>query len=337
MTTLQAFRFALALAPTPAEHAGLFRHAGAARFAFNRGLARVTAVLAQRDAEKSYGLHDDVVSPVPWTLAALRREWNAAKSTAAPWWAECSKEAYSAGLDQLARGLKNVTDSRSGKRRGRRVGFPRFTKRARASFRYTTGSYGPDGDRHVKLPRVGRVKVCEPMGALTGRLADGRARPLGATVSRTAERWFVAFTVEVDRQVPTGPLPRQRGAGPVGVDLGVKHLAVLVTGEMIPNPQQLAASLRRLRTASRAHARSKPASVGRRRPAARLARLHAQVASQRRDGLHKLTTRLATTHDAIVVEDPHLAGMVRNRRLARAVSDTAMAEVRRQLGYKTGW
>ncbi|CAI7977418.1 MULTISPECIES: IS607 family element RNA-guided endonuclease TnpB [unclassified Parafrankia] len=337
MRTVQAYRFALD--PNEVQRAALTRHAGAARFAYNWGLSRVKAALAQREAEKSYGVPGDLLTPVPWTLPALRLEWNKAKAGVAPWWAECSKEAYSAGLDQLARGLKNFTASRHGRRKGRRVGFPRFKKRgkARDSFRYTTGSYGPDGDRHVKLPRIGRVKACEAMGALTGRLAGGRARLLGATVARTASRWFVSFTVEVDREVPTGPSRSQRTAGPVGVDVGVKHLAVLSTGEMIANPRYLAGSLRRLRSASRAYARSTPGSAGRRKRAARLARIHARVAHQRRNGLHTLTTRLAKTHDTIVVEDLHVAGMVRNRRLARAVSDTGMAQIRRQLTYKTGW
>ncbi|WP_239375391.1 IS607 family element RNA-guided endonuclease TnpB [Frankia sp. Cj5] len=287
----------------------------------------------------SYGLSGDLLTAVRWTLPALRLAWNAAKRDVAPWWDACSKEAFSAGLDQLARGLKNVTDSRKGKRKGRRVGFPRFKKRgkARDSFRYTTGAYGPAGDRRVKLPRIGRVKVHEPMGALTGRLAEGRARLFGATVSRTAGRWFVSFTVDVERDAPAGPSRRQRAAGPVGVDLGVKHRAVLSTGETVANPKHLAGSLRRLRKASRAYARSKPDSAGRRQRAARLARIHARVAHQRRDGLHTLTTRLAKRHDVVVVEDLHVAGMVRNRRLARAVADTAMAEIRRQLSYKTIW
>ncbi|WP_462189133.1 RNA-guided endonuclease InsQ/TnpB family protein, partial [Frankia sp. CcWB2] len=165
-----------------------------------------------------------------------------------------------------------------------------------------TGAYGPAEDRQVKLPRIGRVKVHEPMGALTGRLADGSARLLGATVSRTAGRWFVAFTVEADRDVPGKPSTRQRRGGPVGVDLGVRHLAVLSTGETVENPTPLARSLRKLRRASRAYARSTPGSAGRRRRAATLGRLHTRVAYQRRDGLHKLTTRLAKTHDTIVVE-----------------------------------
>jgi putative transposase len=335
--SVRAFRFALA--PNDVQAAALSRHAGAARFAFNWGLARVKAAIDQREAEKTYGVPDGELTGVPWALYALRREWNRAKGDVAPWWPECSKEAFNAGLDQLARGLKNFGDSRSGRRKGKRVGFPRFKKRGRArdGFRYTTGAFGPDGDRSVKLPRIGRVKVHEPMGALTSRLADGTARLLGATVSRTAGRWFVSFTVEVEREVPAGPSRRQRRNGTVGVDLGVNHLAVLSTGEKIANPRHLAGSLRRLRKASSAYARSRPGSVGRRKRAARLALIHARVADQRRDGLHKLTTRLAKDHATVVVEDLNVAGMVRNRRLARSVADTGMAEVRRQTGYKTVW
>jgi len=337
MKTLRAYRFALD--PNNAHRAGPRRHAGASRFAYNWGLALVKAALAQRDAETSYGLAGDLLTPVPWTLPALRLRWNRAKNDVAPWWAECSKEAFSAGLDQLARALKNFSDSRRGKRKGQRVGFPRFKKRgkARDSFRYTTGAYGPADDRHVKLPRIGQVKTHEPMGALTGKLVDGSARLLGATVSRTAGRWFVSYTVEVDREVSLEPSAQQRRGGPVGVDLGVKHLAVFSTGETVANPKRLARSQRKLRKASRAYSRSKPGSAGRRQRAARLARLHARIAHQRRDGLHKLTTRLATSHLVVVVEDLHVAGMVRNRRLARAVADTGMAEIRHQLAYKTAW
>jgi len=91
MKTLQAFRFALD--PNDAQRAGLSRHAGAARFVFNWGLARVKAGVSQREAERSYGILEADLTPVPWTLAALRLEWNRAKGEVAPWWSECSKEA----------------------------------------------------------------------------------------------------------------------------------------------------------------------------------------------------------------------------------------------------
>ncbi|KEZ35982.1 Helix-turn-helix domain [Frankia sp. Allo2] len=110
MKTFQAYRFALD--PNTVRLAALRRHAGAGRFAYNWGLVRVKAAFAQREAEQSYGLTGDLLTPVSWTLPALRLAWNAAKHKLAPWWARCSKEAFRAGLDQLARGLKNFTDSR---------------------------------------------------------------------------------------------------------------------------------------------------------------------------------------------------------------------------------
>ena len=104
----------------------MLSHCGAARFAFNWGLDRVRAGLAQREAERSYGVAEELLTPVPWSLYALRREWNRAKSVVAPWWRANSKESYTSGLDGLARALSGFTESRRGRRRGQPVGFPRF-------------------------------------------------------------------------------------------------------------------------------------------------------------------------------------------------------------------
>ena len=102
----QAYRFGLD--PTPAVERDLARHAGAARFAFNWGLEFVRACLAQRDAERSYGVAEQSLTPVPWSLFELRRRWNRAKGEVAPWWPVCSKEAFNSGLDALARGLRGL-------------------------------------------------------------------------------------------------------------------------------------------------------------------------------------------------------------------------------------
>src|SRR6266545_5591797 len=184
----QAYRFALA--PTPAQRRGLASHCGAARFAYNWGLALVKARLGDR-AEAAG-------TKVPWTLPALRKEWNQAKGEVAPWWAENSKEAYSSGLDALARALANFSDSRSGRRKGRPMGFPRRKKkrRARAACRFTTGPLRVLPDRkHIQLPRIGVVKTHESTRKLARRLEQGTARILAATISRQADRWFVSFTV----------------------------------------------------------------------------------------------------------------------------------------------
>jgi transposase len=151
---IQAYRFALD--PTPEQDAVLRSHCGGQRFAFNWGLALVTAVMDQRKAEASYGIPDAELTPsLNWSAYSLRKLWNQAKDTAAPWWAENSKEAYSSGPTNLATALGNWNASKAGKRRGQRVRFPRFAgKRKTLSYRFTTGGLGlVERDRqHVRLP-----------------------------------------------------------------------------------------------------------------------------------------------------------------------------------------
>ncbi|WP_083921578.1 IS607 family element RNA-guided endonuclease TnpB [Actinopolyspora halophila] len=342
-TVLQAYQFALA--PTEQQRAALSSHCGAQRFAYNWGLARVKAVLDQRAAERTYGIDEDQLTPsVSWSAYSLRKSWNTAKDEVAPWWAENSKEAYSSGLANLATALDNWYKSRTGKRAGRSVSFPRFTsKRARSSFRISTGQFGlsKQDRRHVRLPRIGLVRTHESTRKLARHVERGTARIRSATVSFQRGRWHVSFSVEITRTEPT---PATTG-GEVGVDLGVKSLAVLSTGETVANPKHLEAAQRELRRLQRQAARRQgPDKRTKQKPSnrwrttqARIAKLHTQVANARRDGLHKLSTRLVAEFDTVVIEDLHVAGMVRNRRLARAVSDVGMSELRRQLDYKTTW
>ena len=240
MKTIQAYRFALDL--TASQERDVYAHAGAARIAHNWALARVKAVMDQRTAERSYGIpHEQLTESLSWSLAGLRKAWNAAKAEVAPWWGEVSKEAFNTGLDALARGLKNWADSRKAARAGRPVGFPRFKSRRRttASVRFTTGAIRVEPDRmHVLLPRLGRLKLHEPARKLARRLEAGTARIMSATVRSDGGRWHVSFTVEVER---TECAPARPGSV-VGVDVGIKHLAVLSTGELIPRkPAQAAA------------------------------------------------------------------------------------------------
>ncbi|MCL6521906.1 MAG: IS607 family element transposase accessory protein TnpB [Firmicutes bacterium] len=325
MRVLQAYRFALD--PSPRAARALASHAGARRFVFNWGLALVKERLeARRRGE-------DV--EVPWTLPALRREWNRQKEAVAPWWRENSKEAYSSGLEGLARALRAWSESRKRRRKGRRVGFPRFRKksRGRESVGFTTGAIRVDDKSHVVLPRIGRVRTHEPTAALLARVEAGEARILRATVSREGGRWFVSFTCEVERSPGQPKWPD----AVVGVDAGIRHLAVLSTGQKVPNPRPLEKALRKLARLNRELARRRPGSKNREETRRKLARFHARVSRIRRDAMHKLTARLARTYGTVVVETLNVAGMLRNRHLARSAADTAMAELRRQLAYKSVW
>ncbi|MGH3863717.1 IS607 family element RNA-guided endonuclease TnpB, partial [Actinokineospora sp.] len=250
---LQAYRFALD--PTVAQEAVLRSHCGAQRYAYNWGLGLIKANLAQRAAEASYGVAEAELTPsVSWSAYALRKDWNQIKDAVAPWWAENSKEAYSSGLANLAVALGNWNTSKTGRRTGPKVRFPRFKgKRAGFSCRFTTGSFGlaEDDRRHVKLPRIGVIRTHESTRKLARHLERGTARVRSATVTYQGGRWFCSFSVEIDRhdRAPTRP------DTVVGVDLGIKSLAVLSTGEVIPNPRHLDVALRDLRRLGRQAAR----------------------------------------------------------------------------------
>ena len=304
----------------------MLSHAGAARFAYNAGLAHVKAAL-------------DAGEKPEWSYFSLINWWNANKDTLAvsadgvPWWRENSKRAAETGLRWLADGLSNWSKSRKGKRKGRRVGFPKFKSKDRETPRFSYSTSGAHTGGLIKgdpkalwLPRIGRVHCFENV---TARV-DG-ARVLNMTISRRGGRWYAALTVERDeptvKQAPKG--------GAVGIDLGVKALATLSDGTVIPNPHHLQADERRLKRAQQALSRKMKGSKRRAKAKDRVARLHARIANRRTDTLHKLTARLAQTYSDICIEDLNVAGMVKNHHLAKVISDVSFYELRRQLEYKT--
>jgi putative transposase len=321
----QAYRFALD--PTPAQERALRSHAGASRFAWNWGLAKCTE---RYEAEGRW-----------YSGAELHRLWNAAKKAdpALAWWGENSRCACQESFRDLDRALRDFVKSRKGERKGKRLGFPKFKKRGRCrdSFRFGAGVMRCERGT-VTLPRLGTVKTHESTRKLARRTGNGTARILSATVSRTAQRWFVSFTVQVERPVP-GRRPRPGSA--VGVDLGARTLLTGFDSDgevtQIAGPKPLRAGLRKLRRAGREHSRKQDGSANKRKSAARLARLHARTANVRADALHKATTDLARRYETVVIEDLNVAGMTRNRRLARAISDQGFGRARRMLEYKTVW
>jgi putative transposase len=209
----------------------------------------------------------------------------------------------------------------------KRARYPRYKSRnGRQSAAYTRSGF------RYRDGRLFLAKMSAPL-AFTWSWTDiGPASidPSTVTVSRDpCGRWYVSFTVNAADPVPLPP------AGAItGVDLGVKDFAVTSGGDKIPNPRPLARRERNLARYQRRLARCQNGSVNRAKARAKVARAHRKVRASRQDFLHRASARLVRDHDVIVIEDLNVAGMVRNRSLAKAISDCGWGTFRRMLAYK---
>lgn len=342
MTVRQGFR--VELAPTLEQRALMGAHAGLSRVVENFCLELVKAALEQREAEKTYSVPEKGLTPVPWSAPALERAWRAAHPRRFPWFGEdgLSSRVPKEACRVRAVGFKNFFDSRSGKWKGKKVGFPGWRKRKHGSrFRYDADRARPMDDRVVTLPGVGKVRTLEDMSWLTDRIDDGRARVIGSTVKESAGRWWVSFQIEIDRSGINQRRAVSGDAPACGIDVGIKTFAVVVdddgTVTEIHAPKPLKTALRKLRKANKAVSRKQRGSANRAKAVKQLGKVHLEVAHRRADFLHKTTTRLARTKRAIAVETLNVKGMMSNRRLSRAIGDLGFGEFFRQLEYKSQW
>ena len=363
LTRSTTFRFTLDV--NQAQHRALLAHAGAARVAFNHQLARVKANLDQRAAERSYGVAGADLTPVfSWSKVALINHMNAWKDGRDPsapanadgtrglaWRSEVSADVFECASVNAAQALKNWADSCSGTRAGMPAGFPRFKSRHKTSpaFRlrakYTEGAtppVRPTGPRAMRFPKLGELRVRENTRRLRKMFESGRFHAYAASFRFERGRWVVAVTGVAAEFHHVRRNPASRHQPRIGVDLGVKTLAVIADEHgcvlaVVEGVKALQHAQARLKLANQALARTKRDSAGRREAARRLGRVHARVAHLRRNLLHGLSAVIAKGHAAVVIEDLNATGMLANRKLARAVSDASFGELRRQVEYKTAW
>ena len=237
------------------------------------------------------------------------------------WLVEAERSAYTYTLRYLDVAYQNFF---RGLKAGKHVGFPKFKSRKTNRFSYTTQN-AKVLDNHIQLPKIGFVE-CRISKQIQGRI-------LSTSVSKNPSgRYFVSICCT---DVEVEPLPKTDKT--IGIDLGVKHLAVDSSGVEYPNNKYLAKSQKKLARLQRQLSRKPNGSKRREKARIKVARLHEHIANQRKDQLHKLTTQLVRENDIICIEDLNVAGMVRNHHLAKAISDVGMGEFRRQLQYKCNW
>jgi putative transposase len=255
---------------------------------------------------------------VKFNRFALKREFNALKKSL-PWMQEVNAHAVSCdAADKLNRGFKNFFE--------KRARHPRFhsKKKGVGSFSVTGSEIKYDREhRRVYLMRYGWIRLAEAIRFKFSKIYR-------VTVTNRVGKWFVSFSIEV----PDAPGRCENQAASVGIDLGLKTLAVCSDGTVVPNPRISNCYAIRLRKLNKELSRRRKGGMNWWKTVYKLRGLYRRIADVRSDYLHKFTTAVVRKYGIVCLEDLNVSGMVRNRRLARSISDVSFYEIRRQFEYK---
>jgi len=279
------------------------RHCGVARHAWNWGLFIIKNVLDYNKANPHSKIKFPTAIDLHKLLVKLVKPEN-------PWYYECSKSTPQQALMALRESWKRCFN--------KTAGVPTFKKKGKRDSFTLEGTVKILGSNQIQVPVIGVLKTYERLP---------QVQPKSVTISRQSERWFISFRFEVNEQ-------NLNNRSVVGVDLGIKNLATLSTGEVVSGAKsyrKYGEKLARMQYLNRHKVRG---SRNWKQAQIKIARLHRKIANIRSDTLHKLTTLLAKNHGVIVIEDLNVSGMLANHKLAAAIADMSFFEFRRQLIYK---
>lgn len=287
------------LNPTVEQAAWLTQCCHVNRAAFNWGLAEWKR--QYQDGQKPSAMQ-------------IKKKWNAEIDEARPWARETCRDAYASAFESLGdafvRFFRGQNDYPSFKKRGK----------SRMSFTLANDKFAVEG-HDAKLPKIDVVNMAEVL-RFVGKIVKG-------TVSLKAGRWYLSITVE------TPDVQRAKTGRRVGIDVGLKTLAVTSDDERLENQKPLKNSLTKLRRLSRWVSRKQIGGKNRAKAVVKLARFQARIANRRMDVWHKFTTSIARDYDTVCIEDLNVKGMAKNRRLSRAIADAGWSIAFAMLDYKS--
>jgi putative transposase len=296
--------------PNQAQIVLLNKHFGATRMIYNWGLS-----------EKTQSYQETGTSLTRYQLQERLPEM---KQTDKPWLGEINSQSLQASLLNLDRAFLNFFKHNSK--------FPKFKKKNhRQSFQVPQGGKIDFKTEKLFIPKFIRGIKCK-----VSRKFEGVAKTF-TVCKTTTEKYFVSVIVEtLDTIQNKKPISFETT---IGIDVGIKDFCTLSTGEKVENPRYLRSELARLKILQRRASKKKKGSANRKKAVMKVALLHEKIANQRKDFLHKLTDRLTSENqvNSLAVEDLNIAGMLKNRRLAQAISDVSWSEFYRQLEYKAEW
>lgn len=323
------------LHPTPEQRQYFVQAAGIRRFVYNWALA---------EYQRQYAAYKDGKQAQPPSVMDLKQQFNAIREQQFPWTYHVSKSVIEGAFFDLRDAFKHFF---AGLKAGRPVGYPKYKKKGKshesfylANDRFEIGAHWirPQvmGEFVARLKgqalnqaqkrHVGKVNLAEKL-RFSGKM-------VGATVSAAAGWWFISIQVEIPHVVPENTRPI------VGIDVGIKAAAIVSDGRRFENQKPLTTQLKQLQRLGRHLSKkaydpaTRTSSKNREKARLKVARLHDAIACRRADAHHKMTTEIARTCGGIGIEDLHVKGLMKNRRLARAMADAGLGQLLRMFETK---